>query len=83
MGVMRGGIICESLKPGTGLDDIPMVVTRWSRYEVQNVPDYQPSWFRARSSPTAAAIPRDARPPRRTADDAERQNLSSIGGSSP
>jgi hypothetical protein len=43
MGVMRGGIICESLRPGTVLDDIPMMVTRWSRYEVQNVPDYQPS----------------------------------------
>ena len=42
MAVVRGGIIAESLKPGTVLEGDGMRVIRWSRYDVSGVPDYQP-----------------------------------------
>jgi len=42
-GVIRGAIIAESLKPGTVLEGYDLLVTRWSRYEVGEVPEWQPS----------------------------------------
>jgi hypothetical protein len=42
-GIIRGGIICESLKPGTVLEGYDLRITRWSRYEVRDVPDRQPA----------------------------------------
>ena len=42
MGVIRGGIIAESLKPGTVLEGDEMRIIRWSRYDVSDVADYQP-----------------------------------------
>jgi hypothetical protein len=43
MGVIRGGIICESLKPGTTLEGFDLRITRWSRYEVSEPAPSQPS----------------------------------------
>lgn len=43
MGVVRGAIVVESLRPGTVLEGDGMLITRWSRYEVSDRPDYQPS----------------------------------------
>jgi hypothetical protein len=40
---LRGAIICESLEPGTVLEGFDMKVVSWRRYEVRDVPDYQPS----------------------------------------
>ena len=42
MASVRGAIIAESLKPGTVLEGDGMRIIRWSRYEVSDVPDYQP-----------------------------------------
>jgi hypothetical protein len=39
---VRGAIIAESLKPGTVLEVDGMRLVRWSRYEVLDVPGYQP-----------------------------------------
>jgi hypothetical protein len=44
-GVLRGGIICESLKPGTQLEGFDLRITCWRRYEVRDVPDWQPSMW--------------------------------------
>ena len=41
-GKLRGGIICESLKPGTVLDGYEMKIVKWSRYEVADNTDAQP-----------------------------------------
>jgi hypothetical protein len=40
--VIRGAILAESLKPGTGFDGHGMRITRCARYEVTNAADYQP-----------------------------------------
>jgi hypothetical protein len=40
---IRGGIICESLKPGTVLEGYKLHVTRWSRYEVSDAAEWQPN----------------------------------------
>ena len=40
--VIRGAILAESLKPGTGFDGRGMRITRCSRYEVTGAADYQP-----------------------------------------
>jgi hypothetical protein len=40
--VIRGAILAESLKPGTGFDGHGMRITRCARYEVAGVADYQP-----------------------------------------
>lgn len=40
---IRGAIICESLKPGTVLEGYKLHVTRWSRYEVGEPANGQPS----------------------------------------
>jgi hypothetical protein len=45
--VIRGTILAESLKPGTGFDGNGMRVVRWSRYEVTNVAGYQPAIWTA------------------------------------
>jgi hypothetical protein len=42
-GLLRGAIICESLKPGTSLDGYEMRITKWRRYEVSEGADSQPS----------------------------------------
>ncbi len=42
-GVIRGAIICESLKPGSVLEGYKLHVTRWSRYEVAEPADWQPN----------------------------------------
>jgi hypothetical protein len=39
---IRGGILAESLKPGTAFDGHGMRVIRCSRYEVSGAADYQP-----------------------------------------
>jgi hypothetical protein len=41
--MLRGAIICESLKPGTNLDGYEMRITKWRRYEVPNAADWQPN----------------------------------------
>ncbi|HYZ93486.1 MAG TPA: hypothetical protein VFA34_14020 [Actinomycetota bacterium] len=43
MSVIRGGIICESLKPGTVIEGYKLHVTRWSRYEVTGATHWQPN----------------------------------------
>ena len=40
--VIRGAILAESLKPGTGFDGHGMRITRCARYEVTGAADYQP-----------------------------------------
>ena len=40
--VIRGAILAESLKPGTGFDGRGMRITRCARYEVTGAADYQP-----------------------------------------
>ena len=40
--VIRGAILAESLKPGTGFDGRGMRITRCSRYEITGAADYQP-----------------------------------------
>jgi len=40
--VIRGAILAESLKPGTGFDGQGMRITRCSRYAVAGAADYQP-----------------------------------------
>jgi hypothetical protein len=40
--VIRGAILAESLKPGTGFDGHGMQITRCARYEVTSAADYQP-----------------------------------------
>jgi hypothetical protein len=42
MDVIRGAFIAESLRPGTVLEGHGLVLTRCSRYEVRDVPAYQP-----------------------------------------
>lgn len=42
-GIVRGAIICESLKPGTVLEGYKMHVTRWSRFEVSDNAEWQPN----------------------------------------
>lgn len=42
-GKLRGAIICESLKPGTVLEGYELRLTRWSRYDVRDAADWQPS----------------------------------------
>ena len=41
--VLRGGIICESLKPGTVLEGYDLRITRWSRFGVSDATEWQPS----------------------------------------
>ena len=42
---ITGAIVCESLKPGTVLEDYGLHIRRWSRYDVDDVPSYQsPVW---------------------------------------
>lgn len=41
--MIRGAIICESLLPGSALDEPGLHVTRLSRYDVTPVADYQPT----------------------------------------
>ncbi len=41
--MLRGGIICESLKPGTVLEGYELRITRWSRYEISEPAPSQPS----------------------------------------
>ena len=41
-GLLRGAIVCESLKPGTVLDGYEMRITKWRRYEVEDPADHQP-----------------------------------------
>jgi hypothetical protein len=44
-GVIRGVILAESLKPGTGFDGHGMRIIRCARYEVAGAADYQlPVW---------------------------------------
>ncbi len=38
--VIRGGILAESLNPGTGSDGHGMRIIRWSRFEVTGAADY-------------------------------------------
>lgn len=40
--LIRGAILAESLRPGTGFDGRGMRITRCSRYEVGGTADYQP-----------------------------------------
>ena len=40
--VIRGAILAERLKPGTGFDGRGMRITRCARYEVTGAADYQP-----------------------------------------
>jgi hypothetical protein len=40
--IIRGGILAESLKPGTGFDGHGMRITRCARFEVTGTADYQP-----------------------------------------
>jgi hypothetical protein len=40
--VIRGAILAESLKPGTGFYGHGMRITRCARYEVTGAADYQP-----------------------------------------
>ena len=40
--IIRGGILAESLSPGTGFDGRGMRVTRCARFEVTGAADYQP-----------------------------------------
>jgi hypothetical protein len=40
--VVRGVILAESLRPGTGFDGHEMRVARWDRYEVSDPAAYQP-----------------------------------------
>jgi hypothetical protein len=40
--VIRGGILAESLKPGTGFDGHGMRIIRCSRFKVTGTADYQP-----------------------------------------
>jgi hypothetical protein len=40
--VICGGILAESLKPGTGFDGHGMRIVRWSRFEVTGTAGYQP-----------------------------------------
>ncbi len=40
--VVRGAIVCESLKPGTVLEGYELRVTRWSRFEVTDNAEWQP-----------------------------------------
>jgi hypothetical protein len=42
-GMLRGAIICESLKPGAVLDGYEMRITKWRRYEVPDPAEWQPS----------------------------------------
>ena len=42
-GMLRGAIICESLKPGTNLDGYDMRITKWRRYEVPQPAQWQPN----------------------------------------
>jgi hypothetical protein len=42
-GVIRGGILAESLRPGTEFDGHGMRITRWARYEITDAADYQPA----------------------------------------
>jgi hypothetical protein len=42
-GKLRGGIICESLKPGTTLEGYELRLLRWSRFEVSNAVEWQPT----------------------------------------
>jgi len=41
--VIRGAIVSESLKSGAVIEGYELRVTRLSRYDVGEVPDYQPS----------------------------------------
>jgi hypothetical protein len=41
-GLMRGAIICESLKPGTELVGYELQITRWRRYTVPDAAESQP-----------------------------------------
>jgi hypothetical protein len=41
--MLRGAIVCESLKPGTVLEGYPLEVTRLSRYEVGDAAEWQPN----------------------------------------
>lgn len=41
-GLLRGAIVCESLKPGTNLDGYEMRITKWCRYHVENAAESQP-----------------------------------------
>ena len=40
--LIRGGILAESLNPGTGFDGHGMRIVRCARYEVAGAADYQP-----------------------------------------
>lgn len=40
--IISGGILAESLKPGTGFDGHGMRIMRWARFEVTGTADYQP-----------------------------------------
>jgi hypothetical protein len=42
MAVIRGAFIAESLRPGTVLEGNGLILVRCSRYEVRDVPAYQP-----------------------------------------
>ena len=42
-GKLRGGIVCESLKPGTVIEGYEMRITRWSRYEIAEPAEWQPN----------------------------------------
>jgi hypothetical protein len=41
-GIIRGGILTESLKPGTGFDGHGMRIIRCARFEIASPADYQP-----------------------------------------
>jgi hypothetical protein len=43
MELLRGAIICESLKPGATLEGFDLRITRWSRYEISDPAPWQPS----------------------------------------
>ena len=41
--VLRGAIICESLRPGTVLEGYDIRVSRWARYDVPGAAEWQAS----------------------------------------
>jgi hypothetical protein len=54
--VIRGAILAESLKPGTGFDGHSMRIIRCSRYEITGAADYQPPVWTLIEFEAAASI---------------------------
>ena len=56
--LIRGAFIAESLRPGSAIEGLELTLTRCSRYDVRDVPAYQPSTWTLIEFEASASVDR-------------------------